>query len=155
MEIGRYLDFHYNNSDDCTVRFESTNGGTLQVTNSKSVIDTMDLFSINSYRVEFYIGQSNVYNKCAVLQYNVNPVSLGFRFFNHNNIMNLDPNENLTVNGTITSPTITSINSSLDSKSPLSHTHSISDVSNCQTTLDGKASSSHTHITSDVTDIQT
>ena len=78
MEIGRYLDFHYNGSDDYTVRLESTNGGTLQVTNSKNVIDTMDLFSNNSNRVELHVGQSNASNKCAVLQYNVNPVSLGF-----------------------------------------------------------------------------
>ena len=146
MEVGRYLDFHYNASDDYTVRLESANSGTLQVKNSKNAIDTMDLFSNNnSNRVEFHVGQSNASNKCAVLQYNVNPVSLGFGFYGHNNIMNLDSNSNLSVNGTITSPTITSIISSLDSKAPISHTHSISEVSNLQTSLDSKASLNHNH----------
>lgn len=128
MEIGRYLDFHYNNSDDYTVRLQGTSGGTLQVTNSKNVIDAIDLFSNNSNRVEFHVGQSNTTDKCAVIQYNVNPVSLGFGFFNHNNLMTLDPNGNLSTTGTITSPTITSINTSLDSKAPLEHTHSYNDL---------------------------
>ncbi len=145
MEVGRYLDFHYNNSDDYTVRLQGTSGGTLQVTNSKSVIDAIDLFSNNSNRVEFHVGQSNTTDKCAVLQYNVNPVSLGFGFFNHNDIMNLDPNGNLSINGTITSPTITTINNAIDGKAPLSHTHSISEVSNLQTSLDSKASLNHNH----------
>lgn len=42
--------------------------------------------------------------------------------------MNLDPNDNLTVNETITSSTITDIKTSLDSKAPLSHIRSINDV---------------------------
>ena len=128
---------------------------TLQVTNSKNEIDSMNLFSNNSNRVEFHVGQSNATNKCAVLRYNVNPTSLSFGFYKLNNIMNLDPNSNLSVNGNIISPTITSINSSLDSKAPLSHTHSISDITNLQTTLNTKAPLSHTHTSSDITDIET
>jgi hypothetical protein len=38
-----------------------------------------------------------------------------------------------------------------DSRTPLSHTHAISDVSNLQTTLDGKASTTHTHSATDIT----
>lgn len=136
MEIGRYLDFHYNASDDYTARLESSNNGTLQVTNSKSVIDTMDLFSNNSNRVEFHVGRSNTSNKCAVIQYNVNPVSLGFGFYNNNDIMNLDTNGNLSVNGTITSPTITTINNAIDGKAPLSHTHSSNDITDLDNAID-------------------
>lgn len=113
MEIGRYLDFHYNPSDDYTVRLESANNGTLQVTNSKNVIDTMDLFSNNSNRVELHVGQSNASNKCAVLQYNVNPVSLGFGFYSHNDIMNLDPNGNLSVSGKLTTASDATVNGNL------------------------------------------
>lgn len=42
-----------------------------------------------------------------------------------------------------------------DSRTPASHTHAISDVTNLQTSLDGKAASSHTHAISDVTGLQT
>ncbi len=38
-----------------------------------------------------------------------------------------------------------------DSRTPLSHTHAISDVTNLQTTLDGKASTTHTHSATDIT----
>jgi hypothetical protein len=39
--------------------------------------------------------------------------------------------------------------------SALSHTHSISDITNLQTTLDGKALSTHSHSISDITNLQT
>lgn len=42
-----------------------------------------------------------------------------------------------------------------DARTPTSHTHAISDVTNLQTSLDGKASSSHNHAISDVTGLQT
>lgn len=114
MEIGRYLDFHYNPSDDYTVRLESANNGTLQVTNSKNAIDVMDLFSNNnSNRVEFHVGQSNASKKCAVIQYNVNPVSLSFGFYSHNDIMNLDPNGNLSVSGKLTTASDATVNGNI------------------------------------------
>jgi oxalate decarboxylase/phosphoglucose isomerase-like protein (cupin superfamily) len=37
-----------------------------------------------------------------------------------------------------------------DARTPLAHTHVISDVTNLQTTLDGKAASSHTHVATDI-----
>lgn len=42
-----------------------------------------------------------------------------------------------------------------DARTPLAHTHSISDVTNLQTALDGKAASSHTHQVSDIAGLQT
>ena len=69
MEIGRYLDFHYDGTDDHTARFISQSNGTLELSNSKSIINTIDLFSKSSSYVEFHLEQNNSSNKCTVLQY--------------------------------------------------------------------------------------
>jgi hypothetical protein len=42
-----------------------------------------------------------------------------------------------------------------DARTPVSHTHAISEVTGLQTALDGKASTSHTHAIGDVTGLQT
>lgn len=42
-----------------------------------------------------------------------------------------------------------------DSRTPLAHTHPISDITGLQTALDGKAASSHTHTITNVTGLQT
>lgn len=42
-----------------------------------------------------------------------------------------------------------------DARTPLAHTHAISDVSGLQTALDGKAAASHAHAIADVTGLQT
>jgi len=48
----------------------------------------------------------------------------------------------------------TTITNALAGKAPVTHTHSVSDVTNLQTTLDGKAATSHTHAISEVTNLQ-
>lgn len=50
---------------------------------------------------------------------------------------------------------ITGLQTALDGKAASSHTHAIGDVTNLQTALDGKAASSHTHAIADVTGLQT
>ena len=42
----------------------------------------------------------------------------------------------------------------VDTKAPLSHTHTIANVTNLQTSLDGKASSTHTHTIANVTGLE-
>ena len=156
MEVGRYLDFHYNNSDDYNARIECESDGAIKIINNNSSNHPLRILSQNSSSVQIQVGKRTGYaNECAIIQYNLSGPTLGFGFWHSNNIMTLDPSGNLSTTGTITSPTITSINSSLDSKASLSHTHSISDISNLQTTLDAKAPISHTHTTSNITDIQT
>lgn len=42
-----------------------------------------------------------------------------------------------------------------DARTPLAHTHTISNITELQTTLDGKASTTHSHVISDITNLQT
>ena len=50
---------------------------------------------------------------------------------------------------------ISEINTSVSGKASLSHSHSISDITNLQSTLDNKASSNHTHTIANITNLQT
>lgn len=49
---------------------------------------------------------------------------------------------------------VTSLQSSLDGKAATVHTHSISDVTSLQSSLDGKAATVHTHVIGDTTGLQ-
>jgi len=49
---------------------------------------------------------------------------------------------------------IEALETALDGKANLEHTHSIDDITNLQDTLDGKASTSHNHSINDITNLQ-
>lgn len=59
MEIGIYLDFYYNGFDDNIERFTSQSRETLELSNSKGDIDTLDLFISSSSRVQFLLKMPN------------------------------------------------------------------------------------------------
>ena len=42
-----------------------------------------------------------------------------------------------------------------DARTPLAHTHTISNITGLQTTLEGKASTTHSHVISDIVNLQT
>ena len=42
-----------------------------------------------------------------------------------------------------------------DARTPLAHTHTISNITGLQTTLEGKASTTHNHVISDIVNLQT
>ena len=129
MEVGRYLDFHYNNSDDYNARIECESDGAIKIINNNNSNHPLRVLSQNSSSVQIQVGKRTGYtNDCAIIQYNLSGPTLGFGFWNGNNKMTLDPNGNLSTTGTITSPTITSINDAIDGKAPLEHTHSYNDL---------------------------
>lgn len=57
--------------------------------------------------------------------------------------------------GAISISKILNLQTTLNGKAALSHSHVISDVSNLQTSLDGKAATIHAHSISDITNLQT
>lgn len=57
--------------------------------------------------------------------------------------------------GAQTIPTVTGLQTALDSKAAATHTHAISDVTGLQAALDAKAALSHTHTIANVTGLQT
>jgi hypothetical protein len=107
IELGDTVDLHYNASDDYTVRLNATQNGCLRISNSKNAIDAFDLFSTSNDRVEFHLGKSNNTDDCAVFQYNVVPKTLGFGFFDKNNLLVLDTNG--AINGAVIAPTDSSV----------------------------------------------
>lgn len=51
-------------------------------------------------------------------------------------------------------PVSTAVQSALDDKADLAHTHTVANVTGLQTALDGKADTSHAHVIADVTGLQ-
>ena len=127
MEIGRFLDFHYNASVDNNTRIECESDGAIRITNNGGSNHPLRLTSTNSSSCQIQFGKRTGYsNECAIIQYNLTGQTLGFGFWNNNNKMTLDPSGNLSTSGTITSPTITSINTAIDGKADVNHNHDTS-----------------------------
>jgi hypothetical protein len=59
------------------------------------------------------------------------------------------------ISHTHTIANITGLQTALDGKAPSSHTHTIANITGLQTALDGKAPSSHTHTIANITGLQT
>ena len=131
----------------------------------------------STYDLGIYIGKSWTTGNCAYFNYhnagnnNVNSYAgIGLRGYENyykfyrdrvDFIKPLSITGTLTTTGSISSPTITAINETLETKadsnhnhdstySAINHTHSITDISNLQTTLDDKAPISHNHNISDI-----
>ena len=151
MEVGRYLDLHYKNSDDYNARIECESKGEIKITNNSKAIAPLRVLSQNEASVQLQFGKRLEWTDgCAIIQYNVSGPTIGFGFWNKNNTMTLDTSGNLLTPGKITANNV-NINDALDGKAALSHTHPISDIIDLQTTLDGKADSVHTHTSADIT----
>lgn len=58
------------------------------------------------------------------------------------------------VNITNLQNTLDTMQATLDSKAPAQHTHTIANITDLQTILDGKAAVSHTHTSANITDLQ-
>ena len=113
IELGDTIDLKYISTDDYTVRLQASQQGTFRVSNSKGAIDAFDVFSDSNDRVEFHLGKSNAALNCAIIQYDVNPKSLGFGFYNNNALMTLDTNGNLSIIGAINGAIVGPIDSSI------------------------------------------
>lgn len=75
----------------------------------------------------------------------------GGQFLVYNSTSELWENETLE----IAISDVANLQTELDSKASLSHTHAIADVTNLQTELNSKASTSHTHTIANITGLQT
>ena len=57
MEIGRYLDFHYNNSVDYDTRIECEGDGAIKITNNNNSNHPLRILSQNSSSVQIQVGK--------------------------------------------------------------------------------------------------
>ena len=135
LDIGRNLDFHYNSggSEDYTTRIECDNEGTITINNTaKNSIHPFRVCSAHTDSCQIQFGKRFGFgNESAIIQYNnTETPTLGLGLWSHNNVVTIDPSGNLSCSGNISSPTITSINTSLVNKSDIGHTHSYNDLTN-------------------------
>ncbi len=81
MEIGRFLDFHYDASNDNNARIECERDGAIRITNNGGSNHPFRLTTTNSSSCQIQFGKrTNYTNECAIIQYNLSGPTLGFGF---------------------------------------------------------------------------
>ena len=81
MEIGRFLDFHYDTSIDNNARIECENDGAIRITNNGNSNHPLRLITTNSSSCQIQFGKrTNYTDERAIIQYNLSGTTLGFGF---------------------------------------------------------------------------